>query len=280
MLTAARLLRGMSCPGRIYGAPTPFSDESFSSWLLRLSAYAHLSTRFLRRLFDLKDCVDWLDFDGKRIPEAAPLRIHSVTAVPLQALRTMLPSPFGSPLAMPELAHLTRLPRGGARYAVCPICLVSDQNPYIRKSWRLAHHMVCDRHDCLLRPNCYYCREPLDFSQYISHRFPGDQSRGAMSFRCPSCKRSLTVKADVLVDHVAVERLRAVQCNLDRILSQGYLQHPRLGTIPASSVVSQYCPAPAAKRGEACRPPALDLRRSIGPFATLVNDVRAKLHQI
>ncbi|NTW88539.1 MAG: TniQ family protein [Desulfobulbaceae bacterium] len=50
--------------------------------------------------------------------------------------------------------------QGGLQY--CPFCLSEDATPYYRLHWRLAWHVVCARHGCLLLDRCPVCEAPLE----------------------------------------------------------------------------------------------------------------------
>lgn len=70
---------------------------------------------------------------------------------------------------------------GGLQH--CPQCLAEDQRPYFRKSWRLAWHISCSRHGCLLIDHCQACFAPLE-----PHR---SEPRSASLCLCPTCGQDL-----------------------------------------------------------------------------------------
>lgn len=47
--------------------------------------------------------------------------------------------------------------RKGFGLMYCPLCLKEDVEPYFRKQWRLAFHLVCDRHGTLMCDRCPSC---------------------------------------------------------------------------------------------------------------------------
>lgn len=65
----------------------------------------------------------------------------------------------------------------------CPDCL-SEEEPYFRKSWRLALTTLCPIHRRYLHDKCPYCKEPINF-----HRL--DFSTGPISL-CYNCKKNLS----------------------------------------------------------------------------------------
>lgn len=42
-------------------------------------------------------------------------------------------------------------------YGYCPECLRQDDIPYWRVEWRFRHWVVCPRHQCWIRTDCYHC---------------------------------------------------------------------------------------------------------------------------
>lgn len=96
---------------------------------------------------------------------------------------------------------------GGLQY--CPHCLVEDPRPYFRRQWRLAWHIGCEQHRCLLADHCGHCRAPVE-----PHRC---HARDEVQTLCPNCRHDLRATktepacADVL----------AFQLSADAVLSVG-----------------------------------------------------------
>lgn len=70
---------------------------------------------------------------------------------------------------------------GGLQY--CPRCLVEDRQPYFRRRWRLAWHVGCDQHECLLADHCGHCRAPVE-----PHRC---RAQDEVQTVCPTCRGDL-----------------------------------------------------------------------------------------
>lgn len=87
---------------------------------------------------------------------------------------------------------------GGLQY--CPRCLDEDPQPYFRRRWRLAWHVGCERHGCLLADHCGGCRGPVE-----PHRC---RAVDAVQTRCPSCSLDLraTLTAAACRDALAFQR--------------------------------------------------------------------------
>ncbi|MCF8205850.1 MAG: TniQ family protein [Methylotenera sp.] len=96
---------------------------------------------------------------------------------------------------------------GGLQY--CPECLVEDPQPYFRRRWRLAWHIGCEQHRCLLADHCGHCRAPVE-----PHRC---RARDEVQTLCPNCRGDLrTVKtAPACTDMLAFQR------SADAVLSTG-----------------------------------------------------------
>jgi hypothetical protein len=145
----------------------PFNDESFSSWLLRLSRnhllrfYSFCSTYFIG-----VEC--WNRDLDKFLPEEIKKVILKKTILQDFEVSNMLLSSYYSKVYITELmdrsfwftpisiyqnsrSHKTSL-------SICPNCLSTDgDSPYFRKQWRLSFYTVCDTCgkdliDCC--PNC------------------------------------------------------------------------------------------------------------------------------
>lgn len=70
---------------------------------------------------------------------------------------------------------------GGLQY--CPHCLAEDPQPYFRRRWRLAWHVGCEQHGCLLSDHCGHCRRPVE-----PHR---SRARDEVQTLCADCRGDL-----------------------------------------------------------------------------------------
>jgi len=71
---------------------------------------------------------------------------------------------------------------GGLQY--CPRCLEEDAAPYLRRTWRLAWHTACERHEEELRDRCPACQAVPE-----PHRLVAFEGR---INRCATCRTDLT----------------------------------------------------------------------------------------
>lgn len=96
---------------------------------------------------------------------------------------------------------------GGLQY--CPRCLEDDALPYFRQQWRLAWHIGCDRHGCLLADHCGHCLAPVE-----PHRC---RARDGVQTRCPSCGDDLRLNrtSPACIDVLAFQQ------TADAILREG-----------------------------------------------------------
>lgn len=72
--------------------------------------------------------------------------------------------------------------QGGLQY--CPFCLREDATPYYRLHWRLAWHVVCAKHGCLLLDRCPECDAPLEPHNIVAEMRDVDL--------CATCRCRLT----------------------------------------------------------------------------------------
>lgn len=96
---------------------------------------------------------------------------------------------------------------GGLQY--CPQCIAEDRHPYFRRRWRLAWHIGCEHHRCLLADHCGHCRAPVE-----PHRC---RARDEVQTLCPNCRSDLRAArtGPVCPDLLAFQR------SADAVLSAG-----------------------------------------------------------
>lgn len=96
---------------------------------------------------------------------------------------------------------------GGLQF--CPQCLVEDPQPYFRRRWRLAWHVGCEQHLCLLADHCGHCRAPVE-----PHRC---RARDGVQTLCPGCRVDLrkSKTAPACPDTLAFQRVA------DDVLAKG-----------------------------------------------------------
>lgn len=97
---------------------------------------------------------------------------------------------------------------GGLQY--CSPCLAEDREPYFRRNWRLAWHVGCRRHGCLLSDHCSRCLAPAE-----PHRC---RVVDQVLSLCPNCGFDLRAGK---TETVCMEAL-AFQCEADKVAQMGY----------------------------------------------------------
>jgi hypothetical protein len=111
--------------------------------------------------------------------------------------------------------HRTRLSFG---QQFCPLCFREDAQPYLRRSWRLALTVVCDRHGVLMQDRCTICEHPVS-----PHRSDFGPRRGVPEkttmARCHKCRCNLGESA-TLADPQAIQ----MQTIINQILQSGYME--------------------------------------------------------
>jgi hypothetical protein len=144
----ARISLAPKQPRRLAAIPDPYPDESFGSWLARLSASHHTDrASFVRAL--LTECG------------ATPFPIGDYEAAPPRELMEALEQRTGWPM---ERLRALLVPRGEAMFPTrladerfahyCPACYAKDAKSgrrYIRRAWCERWGIVCEVHQLLLR---------------------------------------------------------------------------------------------------------------------------------
>lgn len=92
-------------------------------------------------------------------------RLHQLTLASFESvLFESLPSIGNGSLILPVgVFHRVRR-RTGMQY--CPLCLNSDSVPFYRKTWRLAVHVLCPVHQCVMEEHCPSCLAPIAYHRH------------------------------------------------------------------------------------------------------------------
>lgn len=223
---------------RLYGTPSIIQGEALSGWLYRVASHHRISINNLRRLLRLQHTQFNLDFglrlSGHSITHLAAMTLNEpagimaavLPALPLLSGRTFRCLTF-------NLAMMTPI------YRVCVRCIKDDSIPYIRRSWRLAYSLVCDRHALPLIDCCPKCKHHFDFSQERSFKHTFMQ-RTMVVRHCPHCAFDLTCIASCDLETSLWMELVHFQAALHRIVALGFFKHPRFGTISAVKALENY----------------------------------------
>lgn len=163
----------------------PLPDELLSSWLVRLAHSHGLKVQtFCNLIFGNRLQVWNRDID-RLAPEwlVTELSDRAGTSIE-QALATTLQSYQGivyhrhrasGTLSWIQSLKLHHRKFEGFGLQFCPKCLSSDEEPYFRKSWRVAFNTICTAHNCMLHDRCPYCgygvafhRNDMRHAEYVS----------------------------------------------------------------------------------------------------------------
>lgn len=85
-----------------------------------------------------------------------------------------------------QLFHRTRQ---GYGMQYCPVCLHEDEDPFFRKSWRVAFITTCPKHQCMMRDRCMACGAGVAFHRGDMGRFDGQHRLSIAD--CFACGSSL-----------------------------------------------------------------------------------------
>jgi hypothetical protein len=203
----------------------PYSDEIFSSWIVRL-AYAHYlkSQTFTKHVFNNKNIWN-RDIDRKPTAEII-MAICERTNTGLDEVANCFLSSYEGKLFLKCLTntnskwilplgiyHRTRKKRG---LMFCPLCFKNDgEYPYYRKHWRLSFNIVCAECGCYLLDNCSKCKMPVIFFRLdLGHKNNVPDKKMSMCF---NCKFDLSSSEVVPAKHVHLN----MQIDLNKILLEG-----------------------------------------------------------
>src|SRR5579859_1526591 len=159
-------------PQRVWPVhPHPFPDELLSSWMIRLAqANGFKLHTFCVAYFGRQREIWTRDID--HLAPAWLLDELSIrTGVPIERVQESTLRSYSSYV----FEHLNE--RGATRWILplgvyhrthqaygqqfCPKCLLLDESPYLRRSWRLSLSAVCLQHNVWLRDRCGCCGRPL-----------------------------------------------------------------------------------------------------------------------
>jgi TniQ len=163
----------------------PLLDELLSSWLVRLAHGHGLKVQtFCNLIFGNRLQVWNRDIDrlapGWLITELADRTetpIEQVMGTTLQSYQGTLYHRYraSGTLAWIQSLKLNHRKFEGFGLQFCPECLAQDEEPYFRKSWRVAFNTVCTIHNCMLHDRCPRCgkgaafhRNDMRHSQYVT----------------------------------------------------------------------------------------------------------------
>lgn len=180
--------------------PRPLPEELLSSWIMRLARANQITlSAFTTTLFP--DRTIWARDIDKLAPQRILETLAEKTAIPVEHIRqTTLQkyegvlyrkhNPYGNTRWILPLGKVS-WKRYGYGLQCCPMCLASDEAPYLRLSWRLSWYTVCPRHGVVLIDACPRCQQPLAFER---GEFGGQRCLvdSAPIYYCDNCQENLT----------------------------------------------------------------------------------------
>ena len=145
----------------------PLPDELLSSWLVRLAHSHGLKVQtFCNLIFGNRLQVWNRDIDRlaptwliAELSERTGTNIEQVKEATLQSYQGVIyhRHRISGKIAWIQSLKLHHRKFQGFGLQFCPKCLAKDEEPYFRKSWRLAFNMVCAAHNCMLHDRCPHC---------------------------------------------------------------------------------------------------------------------------
>jgi transposase-like protein len=156
----------------------PESDELLSSWLARLAIANGLEfSTFVSLVWPNKSKREFvcIDVDGKpsesvinTLAEKTATTKRRVSAATLSEYTGRLfeeYNAYGNTSWILPISIRSRIKRNfGLQF--CPICLLEDNVPYFRRSWRLAFVVLCPKHGIQLLDRCPECGGAINFHRY------------------------------------------------------------------------------------------------------------------
>src|SRR5450830_1167292 len=173
---------------RLYGCPLPNQDETFSSWLIRVS---------YRYLIPVRDLIDYCFGSGldtfinvdpdvttlEGILESLASKLGTSTEK-FTSLISLTPRTLNWPSDAWLYANLNYSKLSSA---FCPQCLATDKEPYFRNQWRYTSTKTCSVHDVPLLQACPHCHFPVHPFRHKTTHHLGHQ----LLDQCPYCRNLL-----------------------------------------------------------------------------------------
>lgn len=155
--------------------PIPADGEVLSSYVARLAAAHRMQPVQLTVALGLKDfwCIDpdlLTPADDVGVLEGA-----TGHALEHTSLRALLGEKWESSSPLPRLVLETPRTRMVRGMPVCPLCVQEGRG--VKRIWRLATTLVCERHGRPLVDACLHCRKPTQHFNRQGIRGPGGQCR-------------------------------------------------------------------------------------------------------
>lgn len=150
----------------------PKEGELFSSWLFRLATKNVTKVHTFCR-FHLPGQNIWNRDIDRLVSNITIERLSLLTEIPFQVIYQLTLRSYEKEVfehcnsttkqkwVLPLGIYHRTWKNNGLQY--CPVCLGNDEEPYFRKSWRLALSVACTKCNTLLHDRCPNCSYPIAF---------------------------------------------------------------------------------------------------------------------
>lgn len=172
----------------LIGAPLPFPDESFSSWLTRLT---------LNQGASITGLLKFLGLEGTKDPDlsmASNKGIDAIMRAGVEPSKLALAHwMFSGVRALNHRGdqYLLHTKTGKARFRVCPVCLWQPEGKYYPVHWRFKSWIWCPIHDCALLGLCPHCRSEISLP--VTMQSSGRDGQGVAALdRCMCCSQKIS----------------------------------------------------------------------------------------
>lgn len=207
----------------------PQDGESLSSWIVRLADAHAMSVQALSAwLMGRGRQAFGEDVDRGAWHELLEALVSCTGVEPAGAHETTLKSLEGALWGSIATNGPARwvLPIGKVgthrtRYGVqfCAACLSTDEKPYLRLRWRLAFHVCCPVHHCLLSDRCGHCAAPV-----AAHRWRTGQMQRLGTSGIVFCHACGADRREVSRTYPIPIELEQAQSQMDTAMEQGSSQ--------------------------------------------------------
>ena len=152
--------------------PKPYSDELFTSWLIRIAhanglkiqTFCHLlfpNYEIWNRDID-RHTPDWLINELADKTGCSTTQIYATTLGSLQG-QLFEKNKLSGQLTWISSLKVNHRKRNNNAISYCPLCLATDYEPYFRKSWRVALYTFCPIHQIMMHDSCSKCGAYIAF---------------------------------------------------------------------------------------------------------------------
>lgn len=206
--------------------PHPLPDELLSSWMIRLARGNGFKVHnFCAQFFGRERQIWNRDIDhhapswlisalaarsGTPVERIDQTTLRSFEAIAFERFNEVGATRWILPLG---IFHRTRR---GYGQQFCPLCLGEDEEPYLRRIWRLGLSTVCSRHGVLLQDRCFTCGHqlmPHRSDMALRSGFPEKTNM----LRCYACRARISGPAEVVPPHDT-----QMQCHIEAVLKDGF----------------------------------------------------------